>query len=322
MINPLRSVNSYWNLLCVKRWSEPSPNTYGVIDAFLSSGFSSTSAALGAPVDDPHVRFPKIVFENAMNNVDVDYQSLVTAQGADALYLMDEAAGNFADSISGLNMVANGTFTRQIAASGLDVFQDPTFGASLDGATAYGVPPADNIFGGIAHTAKSIVLWVRPSNTSGTQVLWEEGDLTNGLCIYMDNATAAASVWSGAGAGNEVVKTVRSSWPLRKNDWNMVAVVFDLAGGFVNVWGESSPGILAHSSMIPGFASLPAHASAIGVGSANGETRTEYEAHNFGAGQGLHYAGGLDNITYYNKALTRPELYAIWWAGYAGVGAL
>jgi hypothetical protein len=322
VINPLRNVNTYYNLLCVKRWQEPSPNTYGVIDMFLGLGGMSNNASGAMPVDDPPVRIPKIIFENAMNGIAVDYEAIVISQGADAFYPMDNGSGNFTDSIMALDMFASGTITRQVAASGLDDQQLPTEGAVFDGATAYGEPPIDNVFGGAAHTAKSIVLWIRPDRLSGTQVLWEEGGLTDGLNIYLDNGHVVASAWASAGAGNAHIPSVRSTWPLRLNVWQMVLVVFDFANQIMYIWGESSPGQIANTSGTISFSTLPAHAGDIGVGAANGATRTELSVHDFGAGQGLYYAGGLDNITYYNKTLTRTEINTIWWTGYAGVGAI
>jgi hypothetical protein len=322
VITPLRFGNTYYNTNCVDQWAEVGDTDETVI-AYMNSSLNIEDSSYGSPTVRVALRFPRLIVEHVMNEKPFYYRVLAIGQSAVVFYDMDEAAGNFIDFIGGLHATVGGTMARQVSATSLDINQLPTTGVTYDGSSAYALPPEDNIFGGAVHTAKSVVLWIKPTSPiNATQMLWEEGSVTDGLSVYLENGKAHASVWVGEGAANKTVFTVSSSNVLQPNVWQMVCAVFNFATNRLYLYTEPLLGEISADIGVMPFSSMPVHAGGIGLGVANGSTRTKQQAWDFGVGRGLFYSGGLDNVTYYNKALSGAEIKVLGWAGHAGVGAL
>ncbi len=72
----------------------------------------------------------------------------------------------------------------------------------------------------VAATKRTIEMWVKAASTSGTQVLFESGDSTNGFGLKIDAGNLVFGVTSGGTA-----KTVSATYT--STDWHKVTAVYD-----------------------------------------------------------------------------------------------
>ncbi len=72
----------------------------------------------------------------------------------------------------------------------------------------------------VAATKRTIEMWVKATSTSGTQVLFESGDSTNGFGLKIDAGTLVFGVTSGG-----TPKTVSATYT--STDWHKVTAVYD-----------------------------------------------------------------------------------------------
>ena len=155
---------------------------------------------------------------------------------------------------------------------------------------------------------RTISLWFQaddPSITSRQQVLYEEGGTTRGLNIYLDAGqlyvggwNTRESGWSGTYlATNEIVD----------NQWHHVTLVLN---GESTVKPDSLVAYLDGQEFARGEGSqLWSHGDGIALGNLNGSTKFHS-----GNGNGLThgFAGNLDEVQIYNRALADTEVNSLY----------
>ncbi|NQZ58433.1 MAG: cadherin-like domain-containing protein [Lentisphaeraceae bacterium] len=144
-------------------------------------------------------------------------------------------------------------------------------------------------------TARTISLFFNATSVSARQCIFEEGGTYRGFSIYIDNGSVYAGAWGMSSTTNAYPSTAVSA-----NEWNHLALVLDSAAGNYSVYLN---GVV--------FASLPAasmskHNGAIGIAQVDGKTR--FHDGKSSISQSYDFAGKLDNLLIYNRALSASEL--------------
>jgi hypothetical protein len=154
---------------------------------------------------------------------------------------------------------------------------------------------AEGVHTGFLHDPfeeRSVFLRVRAATANGAQTLYDEGGSRNGLALRV-NAGALEAVACNRG------NSVRTSAPFTSTTWKDVAVVFDRGSFRLYVDGSEMASVKA------GFAAVGTHgsASALGAsgwGDAFGRSTT-----------GAFFAGLIDDVRIYNRALSAEEIGAL-----------
>ncbi|MDJ0679829.1 MAG: hypothetical protein QNJ18_08215 [Xenococcaceae cyanobacterium MO_167.B52] len=156
------------------------------------------------------------------------------------------------------------------------------------------------------HEQRTISLWFQAVNiniNNRKQVLYEEGGGTRGLNIYLEAGKLYVGGWN----------TAESSWSgtylatdnISSNKWHHVALVLD---GTTTVEPDSFMGYLDAQEFARGEASqLWSHGDDIGLGNINGATKFHDGVSNTNNG----FAGNLDQVQIYNRALDNMEMTSI-----------
>ncbi|MDQ6473116.1 LamG-like jellyroll fold domain-containing protein, partial [Flavobacterium sp. LHD-80] len=127
----------------------------------------------------------------------------------------------------------------------------------------------------------SIAMWIKPANFSNIGILYEEGNSTNGLVLYMDNGKLKYTVTSGG-----VSQTVTHPATFY-NNWYHVAATFD--GGQMNLYVD---GQALSPPVTTSFTSIGAHTDGSGFGGVIGASNA--------AGVTGFYNGLMDAVSYSN----------------------
>ncbi len=138
-------------------------------------------------------------------------------------------------------------------------------------------------------TTKTVMLQFKANATAGTQVIYDEGGTTQGLCLRLNNGALEAAVRASS-AGSTL------STPLSKTGWSHVAVSFNNGAFKLYLNGKEA------GSATAAFTSVPSHTNAAGLGARNGQDA-------FGTtGTGDYYGGLIDDVRMYDQALTAAEI--------------
>ncbi len=138
--------------------------------------------------------------------------------------------------------------------------------------------------------------------TDRKQILWEEGGNHSGLAIYIDNGLLYVGSWDG-----NQWDTYLSTDQIQSGQWHQVTLVLDATPG------SDTPEVGALKAYLDGveFAEgeageLKSHANGIGLGGLEGSTKL-HDGVSQGAGE-LGFAGKIDDVSLYNRALSASEV--------------
>lgn len=179
----------------------------------------------------------------------------------------------------------------------------------FDGITGLlSVPDSAHINGGV-HGARTVSLWFRPDDLGpsvGRQVLWGEGDTNRGINVYLTGERLYAGGWnrpaeeSGWDPGDWI-----QSGPLSTGGWHHVALILEagpaVSNGAMRVLLDGQELGSAAASQIWGHAPAGAAAMRDGMAFHDGD----------GTGEGARFAGALDELRIYNRALSPSEAAAL-----------
>jgi hypothetical protein len=141
-------------------------------------------------------------------------------------------------------------------------------------------------------TASTVAIWVKADSTSGTRVIYEEGGVTNGLALRINNGVLQAAV-----CANGVMHTV--SAPFASADWSQIAVTFNGgANGRLRLYANGVKVAEGES----GFSIIPAHSGAAGLGAT-------HTADAFGtSATGGYFDGHLDQFRVWTFELGESQI--------------
>ncbi len=214
-----------------------------------------------------------------------------------AWWRMGEASGITVVNSGGLGSVVDGTYLNSptLGATGL-VTGDTDTAASLDGIDDYVTIPIHNEINNYGpFSAKTIELWFNATNLTGRRVLYEQGGDVNGLNIYLDGNQLYAGAWTSS-TGVWVNTTVSL------NTTYHVVLVFNGAAGTISGYLNGT----SFGSTSSGFSSILTHVGGIGTGGLNDNTR--YHDGVRLALTGDNFAGTIDELALYNRALSSSRV--------------
>ncbi|MCH7558474.1 MAG: discoidin domain-containing protein, partial [Planctomycetes bacterium] len=189
---------------------------------------------------------------------------------------------NATDSVGTLNWTLNGG-----AAYSTDA-KEGSHSLMLDGTGDYASQTA---VGTLVEefSTETVMMWFKANTTNGTQVLYDEGGITRGLSIRINNGNLETAV-------RDASTQVTASTSFSSTDWTHVAATFDNGLFTLYVNGKQVDSITA------GFTAVTAHSNGAGIGARNGQDA-------FGnSGTGDYFGGLIDDVQVYDNVLTVDEI--------------
>lgn len=236
-----------------------------------------------------------------------DYPAGVNAHTPIVYYRMGEGAGTTATNTGSLGAAANGTYSGVTLGATSLVANDANTAVNFNGTTSF-ITMADNaaINTGGPYTARTIEFIFGAGDTTGRQLLFEEGGTSRGLAIYLDGSTLYMGGWNtpndGAGSpwGPSYITTTISA-----NIVYHVALVF--AGN--NTTTGTLTGYVngVQVGQATGIGQLYGHADDTGLARTNQNTRYH---DNTGNNVANFFNGRIDEFAMYSTALTPAQINA------------
>lgn len=214
---------------------------------------------------------------------------------------LNETAGRTALDSSALNADRTGT-----------LIGDPQWGPGISqggllfdgGADALHFTPADPLRSN-DYAQRSVSLWVNAEDSALSsdrrQVIYEEGDASRGLNMYLDNDQLYVGGWNREENGSEDDMAWEGTWlstdQLLVGEWNHVTLVLDASD---SLSAGALRGYLNGQAFGVGVGSeLGELSGSLGVGNLNGSTRFHDDVTQ---GEGL--IGAIDEVRIFDQALT------------------
>lgn len=175
--------------------------------------------------------------------------------------------------------------------------------------------PNDDLFNkAMFYREKTIALWFNPSSVSARQVLFEQGGLGGGLNIFIDGGRIYVGGWNLPSSESNWSGTFHSA-PIQANTWQSVALtlrVNDISAPEPHAFKAYLNGALIGSG---DGGALYASTANIRVGISGGTRFAELGNNAMIAA----YSGRIDDLAYFNKALTAEE---VGWLHTLGTGGV
>ena len=224
------------------------------------------------------------------------YYDEILADGAIAYWRLGESTGSVADNLVSLGSAVDGTYSGSplLGASGL-IGNDNTavdFDGVDDGVL---IPDNSNINTG-GRYRKTIELTFNADSLSGKQVIYEQGGITKGLNIYLEDDQLNLGAW--------VSRTGKwLSYQIEADTTYHVVLVFD-AGELTGYVNGSSIGTVSTS-----FNYIPGHSGDIAIGQMSDATRFSNDESS-SANSDYYFDGTIDEVALYNTALSQDRVEA------------
>jgi hypothetical protein len=186
------------------------------------------------------------------------------------------------DQVGALNWALNGGATYSTDR------KEGSHSLQCDGVDDYASLAGSGLMSAMFST-KTVMLWFKPNTTDGTQVLYDEGGYTQGLCIRINNGMLETAV-----RASSVTSTL--SAPLSSTSWSHVAVSFD--NGLFKLYLNGVEVAAATAS----FTSVPSHTNVAGLGARNSQDAFG------GSASGDYYGGLIDDVQMYDHVLSATEI--------------
>jgi hypothetical protein len=135
-----------------------------------------------------------------------------------------------------------------------------------------------------AYSQISFSAWIKPSDLTGNQIIYEEGGLTNGAVLWLNGTTLTFSTRAG-GISTQVNVTHPDS--LVSDQWQHVVAIFDNGELRVYLDGVASP------TVDTGYVEIPGHGNDGGIGGVVGGENSADVSGNF--------TGLMDAVRYSNS---------------------
>jgi uncharacterized repeat protein (TIGR01451 family) len=143
-----------------------------------------------------------------------------------------------------------------------------------------------------AYSARTYSLWIKPTNLTGTKILFEQGGSTRGLACRLNGNILTAALRTSGSASQRT--TGNLTFP---NDgaWHHVAVVFN--NGNLTCYLDG----VASTTVTAAVATIPADGNNDAIGVRNGTDA-------FGSTTASNYSGKMDDVRLYYSALSAQRV--------------
>jgi hypothetical protein len=236
------------------------------------------------------------------------YVDAVLASGPDVYWRLGESVGLTAvDVVSGVDAVYSGGPV--LGGSGLvaDVDAAPDF----DGVDDFVAVPNSGLINTATRELRTVALWFRADDVVSRQVLFEEGGITRGMSIYVDQSRVYLGAWNSADDSSLDTPWAPAflSAPIQAGEiYNVVLVLDQPSGtleGFVN-------GVSVGTEV---GGTLHYHSSANAIGAM--DNAVVFHDGNSGAGSGFFFDGVIDEVAIYNSVLEAATINDLYLTGSA-----
>ncbi len=282
-------------------WTDNSANEYGfeIMRSTSATGtFTQVATVAGTSYTD----------SGLLANTKYFYEVRAVGLTGESVYTSNYTEANWKVNNNGND--DNGSGSRTLALTGATYttsnVKEGTHSLSLNGTNQYatvnsssgGAFPSDG-----GYNQRTVALWIRPTSTSNSKVIFDFGNSTNGLALRFNSGNLQAGIAS-AGTRVSISSSALSSNPnwLGTNNWNHVAVVYN-----VNSLKIFLNGVEVASNNNLGITSVAAAASnnsRFGYSGGNGSDN----ALNSASGSSDYFGGLMDDIYVINGAMAANEI--------------
>ncbi len=234
-----------------------------------------------------------------------EYRDAVLADGPLAYWRLGEPAGSTAADEMG---AFPATYLGNPGLGGPGLVADADSAPVFDGVDdLVAVPDADAInLQPVA--ARTIEAWFRVSDVNRRQVVVEEGGITRGITVYVDQGEVYFGGWNRRNDGPDAPwGNIFFSTPVTPDTPHHVVLVLDAAAGTLSGYLDGQP---AGSSNQAG--TLYWHGSDTGIGAMKDASRF-HDSHK--GGNGFYLDGVVDEVAFYNSVLSASAIGAHYAAG-------
>lgn len=231
------------------------------------------------------------------------YAAVVASDGAVAHWRLGESSGTTASDETGNN---DATYVGSPTLGVTSLLSNETDTAvDFDGVDDYvNIANSSDINVGGPWGGRTIELWFDADDINTRQVLFEEGGVSRGLSIYLDQGTLYATAWNTPNDdatspwGPVTVSTTNFS----ANIWWQVVVVMDQANNELVLYVDG-----AEEDSAAGVGNLFNHVAKIGLGAMSDDV-VFYDGAVTNSGLAYFFNGTLDEVSIYNTALTSSQV--------------
>ena len=157
----------------------------------------------------------------------------------------------------------------------------------------------DGTFINAAISARTFMAWIKPTNLSGIQTIFDEGGSGNGIALQLNGTNLEASLSYNKNGNTDPNQEVDAGFP-NDGEWHHVALIFNGSNSTLSLYID---GALADSST-SSYTEIGSHTSPGGLGGVIGGDA-------FGnSGSIGFYTGKMDAVAVYNSALSLAEVEA------------
>lgn len=155
-----------------------------------------------------------------------------------------------------------------------------------------------------AFTERTISVWFRANNTTGTQYIFEEGGNANGINIYIQNGVLYGHAYKGFPA--PFTFQAFQSTSVQANTWYHVVLVFHHTDGLLMYINGSSI-----ASAVPIGEGMPFHSDANGLCFQNNQS-VRHDGSTTTVSFGNPFYGIVDELAVWNRTLSNQEVYDLY----------
>ena len=235
-----------------------------------------------------------------LDNSPTSLRNQILSANPDVYYPLDDAAGPFTD-------LGNGGGVNATPTGGATLGAAPIYNngggnsVQFDGVNDHISVADSNLINLNATAARTVELVFNADDTTGRQILFEEGANVNGLTIYIDNGEVYVTAEDDNG-GNRYADIFHSA-SINAGETYHVAFVFSAAEdrfqGFLN-------GVAMGPPISIGSENFPSHSGDVHIGGGNDGVQWHDGE---GTGNAFHFQGRISDVAIYNRALTDSELF-------------
>ena len=177
----------------------------------------------------------------------------------------------------------------------------------LDGSSSYVAIPSSTEVNNLIVTERTVALAFNAENTTGRrQILFEEGGLTRGLVIYIENGEVIVGGWNRSALQSDWQGTWLSA-PIVSDQWHHVSLTLS---GSTTIQNDALIAYLDGVEFDRGPGSqLWNHNDPNGIGGANREVR--FNSNPTTSGFNNYFEGLIDDVRIYNRVLSASEVNAV-----------
>ncbi|MEQ1828577.1 MAG: LamG-like jellyroll fold domain-containing protein, partial [Pirellula sp.] len=166
----------------------------------------------------------------------------------------------------------------------------PDFGLAFTGTQSITVPNS-TLINTSSNGAKTIELWFNASNVQPRQVIYQQGDSTSGLNLYVDAGQLYFGTWNAGVFGPTVKSNITSNTTYH----------------VVGVFGASTATLYVNGVQVATGGTSGSIAPQAGITSIGGAVSTRFHG-NTTATSGNNFTGTIDEVAVYNTALTAAQI--------------